>query len=1154
MSVDVLERSDEEEAEAEAGAEGEGARDAAEKNEKPADETKQEPPEDVSETTAEYTAPSPALQAAQSLLLKQRSLSELRRRWTRTEQAFSFFPESVFLGPRAGLLSKEDLSALAHEEDAEADAGTGEGAGSGNSAGGAATFLTGVDSVLTAVEARPPTGDGSAPRTLAQLNPPPKHAVQFTLTPPVEYEPASLARQHGRQPLPLYTRMLALASTGEEGKAYSRTLLVRTPATVFLVELRARMAIFPVHVIRPVPPTAAAPSAAAVATGTPALHFGSTLTNAPLFRRLTLENPAPYPVPFRVISNHACFSAEVTQVQSESSQGPMPAAAGIIPPESSVEVVMKFLSADPIDTMEVLEAATAAATAAGQQGSSSSTEPAASSTALVPVAPAFRVHTLDGVFPPVYVPVHARATDYIFSTRLFKDISFGTLFVTQSATAALTLQNVSDDDVRFRLLYDKRGEHVPLSIALADQSGVVKRGQTRVVDVKFAPLEPCVLEGVVAVETRAGTFNIRVTGRGIVPSLALSAGKIAFGVVGIGYTVQREVRVTNTCALPLRIHAKPSMVEEEVPGAAPGAGRISIGITEIASGAAAPASSEDSGSKPQAFVVHLPPEGVNIAPGAEFLMRISYAPISTPVLVSPVVIAPEQLLGGLGGAAAGSKAERLLAAGFLDTSKLDTNLPALHSEDADAELLVDLFAPPVLSEKMKARARTMSINVAGHGSGGGLLKSGSGVGLGGLLLPSMDEQDEDDEAGPGGAGSAAGGLESEGGLVLPGQSPSATVALSQIRNMMEAQQDRRTARRCNSPLLLTPAQPARSTAVATTAGPATSSAAAPAKSALASSRGSLGQGLSSSLSSALSSTSSVFGAAPAGSTWEFPVDRLTVPLYAEGRPTMLANVKCVGKGGLLSVWLSHSNVVLGNVPRGARRRDEIVLHNRGDVPVTIGIAAGNSPTELTTTAQANAGLLTVEALPPPGAPLTDAPFSSPLVPLAPGEQRTLLVQLLVTGAGGPFVTPFRLSLQDVSTAKCWHCSVRGFVDDIRLSGTLEALLADEQLDSLRYREVEPSNHLQRVLARVDHVSVVSVRHELQRVEPTLGLASLQGALVLPPALAATHLHAFRRWYHNRVPLRFAQQQGAQQGGGGGGDPFAPLHDMLAPHTAFRQLH
>jgi hypothetical protein len=299
------------------------------------------------------------------------------------------------------------------------------------------------------------------------------------------------------------------------------------------------------------------------------------------------------------------------------------------------------------------------------------------------------------------------------------------------------------------------------------------------------------------------------------------------------------------------------------------------------------------------------------------------------------------------------------------------------------------------------------------------------------------------------------------------------------------------------------------------------------------------------LSSALSETFSVFGAAPAGSSWEFPVDRLTVPLYAAGRDTMLASIKCVGKGGLLSVWLSHTNIVLGNVPRGMRRRDEIVLHNRGDVPVVIGISVHNSPTQLGTVVHGGTGLLSVEAMPPPGAPLTAAPSSDPLVPLAPGEQRTLLVQLLITGAGGEFVTPFRLSLQGVSSSvgKSWHCSVRGFVDDIRLSGTLEALLRDEQLDSLRAREVETSNHVARVLARVDHVSTVSIRHELALVEPTLGLPSLQPALVRPAALAHVHLHSFRRWYHNRVPMRLTQQE----------DPFAPLHAMLAPHTVVRRV-
>jgi len=117
------------------------------------------------------------------------------------------------------------------------------------------------------------------------------------------------------------------------------------------------------------------------------------------------------------------------------------------------------------------------------------------------------------------------------------------------------------------------------------------------------------------------------------------------------------------------------------------------------------------------------------------------------------------------------------------------------------------------------------------------------------------------------------------------------------------------------------------------------------------------------------------------------------------------------------------------------------------------------------------------------------------------------------------------------------------VDDIRLSGTLAQLLAEEKLPTLPPREVEPSSHLARVLERVDYVSSVSIRHELALVQPAMQLPPLQAELAMPAALAPTHLLSFKRWYHERMPLRLTQQA----------DPFAHLQDMLAPKAVRRQV-
>jgi hypothetical protein len=297
----------------------------------------------------------------------------------------------------------------------------------------------------------------------------------------------------------------------------------------------------------------------------------------------------------------------------------------------------------------------------------------------------------------------------------------------------------------------------------------------------------------------------------------------------------------------------------------------------------------------------------------------------------------------------------------------------------------------------------------------------------------------------------------------------------------------------------------------------------------------------------------VSSSSSAPAQWSFPVDRVTVPLYAEGRDTMLCSVKCWGRGGLLDVQLSHCNIVLGNVPRNARRRDEIVVSNKGDVPVQIQISAINSDLPATSV-QSRAGTLTVECLqahtPPPPPRLPDgivvSDRSPSLFSLSAGQSCTLLVELDVNGSGGPFSLPFRLNLLGTTIARCWHLSVSGFVDDIRLSVAMESLLLAERLESLRPVEVGANAHLARVIAPLHSVPSVSIHHQLAAVEPTLtspSMAPLHAATALPSALAPAHLHSLRRWYHGRAPLRLTVPHA---------DPFDTLRDMLADRTVERR--
>jgi hypothetical protein len=73
---------------------------------------------------------------------------------------------------------------------------------------------------------------------------------------------------------------------------------------------------------------------------------------------------------------------------------------------------------------------------------------------------------------------------------------------------------------------------------------------------------------------------------------------------------------------------------------------------------------------------------------------------------------------------------------------------------------------------------------------------------------------------------------------------------------------------------------------------------------------------------------------------------------------------------------------------------------------------------------------------------------------------------------------------------------------------------------------------------------ISIHHELEIPRPMCDVPSIHRELALPPPLAPAVLATFRRWYHNRVPLRLTSPQQQQQS-----QRWESFERMLVEHAA-----
>jgi hypothetical protein len=152
--------------------------------------------------------------------------------------------------------------------------------------------------------------------------------------------------------------------------------------------------------------------------------------------------------------------------------------------------------------------------------------------------------------------------------------------------------------------------------------------------------------------------------------------------------------------------------------------------------------------------------------------------------------------------------------------------------------------------------------------------------------------------------------------------------------------------------------------------------------------------------------------------------------------------------------------------------------------------------------------------------------------LAAGASLNLVVTVRATQAGR-FEVPVLVQLLDTARPRQWILRLQGVGDEIALEAETRAALRAEVLPCVKPVELEPEPHWVRdVLTPVSHCAAPSVRHLLRRQEPSFledESALVRDLTVLPPPLAPGVTQAFKKWYHDRAPLRLTvADKSAQQ--------------------------
>lgn len=139
----------------------------------------------------------------------------------------------------------------------------------------------------------------------------------------------------------------------------------------------------------------------------------------------------------------------------------------------------------------------------------------------------------------------------------------------------------------------------------------------------------------------------------------------------------------------------------------------------------------------------------------------------------------------------------------------------------------------------------------------------------------------------------------------------------------------------------------------------------------------------------------------------------------------------------------------------------------------------------------------------------------------------LSVLLLSLFFSAPFVSLYVFFSHPSQYTPSLYFSVIG--DQIILSATALAMLEREKLTltELHCEELSESEHVSRVIALPDYVPSVSIHHELNMVEPDIADLTVSSLTSVPPPLAQSVLGTFKRWYHDRLPLRLTREHGDQ---------------------------
>jgi hypothetical protein len=269
------------------------------------------------------------------------------------------------------------------------------------------------------------------------------------------------------------------------------------------------------------------------------LEFGFNLCGFTKRVTIMVSNSCDYPLPLHVTSSHP----EFTIVPDK----------GLLPARGRMSFPIRFCSQMAFD-----------------------------SAALSPM-PLLTIQVLEGLLPPLTIPLKASSAKFVFDTDKLQPVDFGShlLNLTNTVTSALQLLSTAGHKILYtaKIIRRQSGvsgvmatatEHksdaaaagvsdemtdLPFRIIEGAEGTVMPKDTNKFITVVFSPHIEGEFVADLELKTETGAFLVPLTGLGVTPTVSVAPDAIDFGMVAYDLPQTRRLTVTNTCSEPIKLRA-----------------------------------------------------------------------------------------------------------------------------------------------------------------------------------------------------------------------------------------------------------------------------------------------------------------------------------------------------------------------------------------------------------------------------------------------------------------------------------------------------------------------------------------------------------------------------------------------------------------------